>query len=58
MDTPIEDHSKKPDLVRKRIVELMGDLTRIELFDRIETKGWDTFGNEVKERTFMENMIE
>ncbi len=28
----IEEHSKKPDEARKRIVELVGDLPRIELF--------------------------
>ena len=32
--SPIEEHSKKPDEVRKRIVELFGDLPRIELFAR------------------------
>ena len=52
------EHSKKPDIVRKKIVELMGDLPRIELFARSnkmenlfgekELDGWDTFGNEVK----------
>lgn len=41
-------HSKKPDEVRKRIVELMGDLPRIELFAREKTEGWDVFGNEVE----------
>ena len=45
--TPIERHSKKPDEVRKRIVELMGDLPKIELFAREKTDGWDVFGNEV-----------
>ncbi|MCL2445963.1 MAG: MT-A70 family methyltransferase, partial [Oscillospiraceae bacterium] len=34
IDTPIERHSKKPDVVRERIVELMGDVPRIELFAR------------------------
>jgi len=43
-----EEHSKKPDEVRKRIVELMGDLPRIELFARTKTEGWDVWGNEVK----------
>lgn len=40
-------HSKKPDEVRQRIVELMGDLPRIELFARNKTEGWDVWGNEV-----------
>lgn len=47
IDTPIEEHSKKPDEIRSRIVELMGDLPRIELFARQTAAGWDCFGNEV-----------
>ena len=43
----IRAHSQKPDEVRERIVELMGDLPRIELFAREKTKGWDVWGNEV-----------
>lgn len=45
---PIDKHSKKPDIVREKIVELMGDLPRIELFARQTTPGWEVFGNEVK----------
>ena len=41
------EHSRKPDCVRDRIVELCGDLPRIELFARGETKGWDCWGNEL-----------
>ena len=41
------DHSKKPDEIRNRIVELMGDLPRIELFARQKVDGWDCWGNEV-----------
>ena len=41
------EHSRKPDCVRDRIVELMGDLPRIELFARQKTPGWDVWGNEV-----------
>jgi len=40
-------HSKKPDEVRNRIVKLMGDLPRIELFARRKVEGWDCWGNEV-----------
>lgn len=43
----IEKHSKKPDIVREKIVELCGDIPRIELFARNKTDGWDVFGNEV-----------
>ena len=43
----IEEHSKKPEEARQRIVELMGDLPRIELFARQKADGWDAWGNEV-----------
>jgi len=49
VDTPIEKHSKKPNVVKDRIVQLCGDLPRIELFARQKTKGWDVWGNEVIE---------
>ncbi len=45
--SPVEEHSKKPDVVRDRIVELLGDLPRIELFARQKPDGWDVWGNEV-----------
>ena len=48
IDSPIERHSKKPDETRERIVELMGDLPRIELFARQKTDGWNVWGNEVE----------
>lgn len=47
INTPIEYHSKKPDIVRDKILELCGDLPRIELFARQEIKGWDCFGNKI-----------
>ena len=43
----LREHSRKPDCVRDRIVELCGDLPRIELFARQKTDGWDCWGNEV-----------
>jgi N6-adenosine-specific RNA methylase IME4 len=45
--SPIEGHSKKPDEARSRIVKLMGDVPRIELFARQAPSGWDVLGNEV-----------
>lgn len=39
-------HSKKPNEVRDRIVKLMGDIPRVELFARENHDGWDVFGNE------------
>jgi len=46
--SPIREHSRKPDEIRNRIVELVGDLPRIELFARQKTEGWDVWGNEVE----------
>lgn len=43
----IEEHSKKPDEIRDRIVRLMGDIPRIELFARSQSAGWDTWGDQV-----------
>ena len=43
----IEQHSKKPDEARKRIVRLFGDIPRIELFAREYENGWSCWGNEV-----------
>lgn len=40
-------HSCKPPSVRDKIVELFGDLPRVELFAREKTSGWDVWGNEV-----------
>ena len=37
-------HSVKPPLVRQRIVQLFGDLPRIELFARQQETGWDAAG--------------
>jgi len=48
IETPIERHSKKPNEVRDRIVELMGNLPRIELFAREKADGWDSWGNEIE----------
>ena len=43
----IREHSRKPDEIRDRIVELFGDIPRIELFARQHAEGWDCWGNEV-----------
>ena len=45
--SPRREHSRKPDEARERIVELFGDLPRIELFARQQFEGWDCWGNEV-----------
>lgn len=48
IQTPKYRHSQKPDEIKDRIVELVGDLPRIELFAREKTPGWDVWGNEVE----------
>ena len=40
-------HSVKPPVVRERIVQLFGDLPRIELFARQNTEGWDAAGFDI-----------
>ena len=47
-------HSRKPNEAKDRIVELFGDLPRIELFAREKTEGWDVWGNEVESDIEME----
>ena len=47
VEAPVGRHSEKPDEVRRRIVELLGDVPRIELFARERAEGWDAWGNEV-----------
>ena len=41
-------HSRKPATVRDRIVQLFGDVPRIELFARERAEGWDSWGNELE----------
>jgi len=47
VESPREAHSKKPDEIRDRIVALVGDIPRVELFARDTFDGWDCWGNEV-----------
>lgn len=51
----IEAHSKKPDIARRRIEALMGDVPRVELFARQEAPGWDVWGHEVYNSFDMED---
>lgn len=43
---PVMEHSRKPACVRDKIVELMGDVPRLEMFAREATPGWFVFGDE------------
>lgn len=45
--SPRGGHSAKPPEVRERIVRLMGDVPRIELFARERAPGWHSWGNEL-----------
>lgn len=47
-------HSAKPPEVRERIVELMGDVPRLELFARDKAEGWDATGLELDGLDIME----
>ena len=46
--SPIQEHSKKPNIVRDKIIQLVGDLPRIEIFGRTKVHGWDVIGNDEK----------
>ena len=39
--SPLRGHSQKPDEARDKIIELVGDLPRVELFAREKADGWD-----------------
>lgn len=48
IEAPFEGHSRKPPEVRERIVELLGDVPRLELFARDRAEGWDSWGDELE----------
>lgn len=48
VSAPVDRHSQKPQIVRDRIVQLVGDVPRIELFARTASPGWAVWGNEVE----------
>ena len=45
---PRQEHSRKPAIVRDKIIELVEYLSRIELFARQKTEGWDVWGDEIE----------
>lgn len=57
-DARIMEHSKKPAEIRERIVELCGELPRIELFARDKVKGWDSLGDEIDGKDIREALRE
>lgn len=40
-------HSEKPDFFRKMIVEVSGNVPRLEMFAREKFDGWDVWGNQL-----------
>lgn len=40
-------HSKKPDIFRRRIVQLFGDVPRVEVFARERFAGWHAIGDQL-----------
>jgi N6-adenosine-specific RNA methylase IME4 len=56
IQSPIGKHSRKPAEVRDRIIELCGDLPRIELFSTETVEGWDRWGNMVESSVDLMNV--
>lgn len=45
---PVDEHSRKPPIIRDKIKQLLGEeLDYIELFAREKAPGWDCWGDEV-----------
>ena len=55
---PVSKHSKKPVEYRDLIIELCGDLPRLEMFARESAPGWDVFGNEAPDSISINNKID
>lgn len=53
IDAPIGRHSEKPAEARDRLVQLMGDVHRVELFAREAAPGWDVWGDEVESKVLI-----
>ncbi len=48
INAPVNRHSSKPPIIREKIVELFGDLPRLEIFGRPPIiQGWDMMGYEI-----------
>lgn len=47
-------HSEKPQEIRDRIVEMFPTQSKLEMFARCTTPGWDTWGNEFNSDTTLE----
>lgn len=58
VQTPRLRHSQKPAIFRDKIIKLMGDLPRIELFAREKTPGWDCMGNAISGKDIRQELEE
>lgn len=47
IESPRMAHSAKPAEARNRLVQLLGDVPRVELFAREKSPGWDTVGLDI-----------
>lgn len=56
--SPVQTHSQEPTIVRDKIVQLMGDLPRIELFARKKVNGWDCLGYDIDGKDIRESIKE
>lgn len=56
--SPRREHSQKPDEVAERLVQLVGDVQRVELFARAPRAGWHVWGNEVTSSPDVEQVLE
>ncbi len=48
VEAQVREHSRKPDEVRDRLVRLMGDVPRVELFARAKVPGWLAWGDQIE----------
>ena len=55
---PRQEHSAKPPEVHDRIVQLLGDLPRIELFARDVVEGWDAMGYDISGKSIEQELDE
>lgn len=46
--TPLQEHSRKPEVVHERINQLYPDANKLELFARRAAPGWSIWGNQVE----------
>lgn len=56
--SPRLKHSEKPNEARKKIIQLCGDIPRIELFARQKVEGWDVIGNDIDGKDIRETLEE